>query len=58
MPIFEYECKKCGRIVEKFINNKDKDKPQKCKHCDINMVHIISTSSFRLKGKGWYKDGY
>jgi putative FmdB family regulatory protein len=53
MPIYEYECSKCGRIDE--VIQKFSDKPlARCKHCSGKLHKLISHSSFHLKGTGWY----
>jgi len=57
MPIYEYECSKCGRIDE--IIQKFSDKPlAKCRHCSGKLHKLISHSSFHLKGTGWYITDY
>ena len=57
MPIYEYECSKCGEIVE--ILQKFSDKPLvKCRHCSGRLHKLISHSSFHLKGTGWYVTDY
>jgi putative FmdB family regulatory protein len=57
MPIYEYECSKCGRIEE--VSQKFSDKPLvKCKHCSGKLHKLISHSSFHLKGTGWYVTDY
>lgn len=58
MPIYEYQCKSCGRHFE--IMQKISDKPiKKCIHCsDGNVEKIMSQSSFALKGSGWHKTDY
>ena len=57
MPIYEYECTKCGEIEEIF--QKFSDKPLvKCKHCSGKLHKLISHSSFHLKGTGWYVTDY
>ena len=61
MPIYEYECPKCGRfeVVQKFD-----DKPLKCdpeckdKKCPKKAQRIMSAAAFHLKGTGWYKTDY
>lgn len=58
MPIFEYKCEKCGDVVEEIVSIKDNVTTPKCKVCGIDMKRIVSLSTFHLKGKGWYKDGY
>ena len=57
MPIYEYECKKCGQVQEVF--QKFSDKPlMKCKQCSGKLHTLISHSSFHLKGTGWYVTDY
>jgi putative FmdB family regulatory protein len=57
MPIYEYECLKCGKQFEAF--QRISDKPLKsCQFCQGQVRRLISQSSFSLKGGGWYQDGY
>ncbi len=57
MPIYEYECAKCGHIHE--IMQKMSDKPlSKCPNCSGMLHKIVSQSSFHLKGSGWYVTDY
>jgi putative FmdB family regulatory protein len=57
MPIYEYECEKCGVVEEIF--QKFSDKPlKKCTHCSGKLHKLISQSSFHLKGTGWYVTDY
>ena len=57
MPIYEYECSKCGRIGE--VLQKFSDRPlTKCKYCSGKLHKLISHSSFHLKGTGWYVTDY
>ncbi len=57
MPIYEYECTKCSRIVEAW--QKFSDKPLgTCKYCSGKLHKLISQSSFHLKGTGWYVTDY
>lgn len=62
MPIYEFECDKCGTTQEKLFKSADSKKGNYyfCKLCGGVVLHrrIISRSSFHLKGKGWAKDGY
>src|SRR5215831_16954059 len=56
MPIYEYQCQKCGtfeitqRITEKPLN--------KCPTCKGRVKKLISNTSFQLKGTGWYVTDY
>lgn len=57
MPIYEYECDKCGSIIEKFQTFSEKPLT-KCDHCSGKVHRIISQSTFHLKGSGWYVTDY
>jgi len=56
MPIYEYQCQKCGtfevtqRITEKPLG--------KCPTCKGKVKKLISNTSFQLKGTGWYVTDY
>lgn len=57
MPIYEYECDKCGHHVEAL--QKFTDPPiLECDKCHSSMKKLISQSSFHLKGTGWYVTDY
>ena len=57
MPIYEYQCEKCGGIEEAL--QRFSDKPlTKCKHCSGRLHKLISQSTFHLKGTGWYVTDY
>lgn len=57
MPIYEYECKKCGHVEE--VIQKFSDKPHtKCNFCSGKLQKLISQNSFHLKGSGWYVTDY
>jgi len=59
MPIYEYRCPKCKKIVELQQSIKEKVAPLCCEEdCNIEMEPLISMTSFALKGSGWAKDGY
>jgi putative FmdB family regulatory protein len=56
MPIYEYKCPKCG-VVE--VMQGIKEKPlKKCPQCKAKVERMISSSSFVLKGSGWYATDY
>jgi putative FmdB family regulatory protein len=56
MPIYEYRCAKCGvfeqiqRITEKSV--------KRCPTCKGKVERIMSSTSFVLKGTGWYATDY
>ncbi|SHF78020.1 putative regulatory protein, FmdB family [Desulfacinum infernum DSM 9756] len=57
MPIYEYECTKCGQITEAM--QKFSDPPlTECDHCHGELRKMISMSTFHLKGSGWYVTDY
>jgi putative FmdB family regulatory protein len=57
MPIYEYECTKCGNIEEAL--QKFSDKPlTKCRNCSGKLHKLVSQSTFHLKGTGWYVTDY
>ncbi len=57
MPIYEYQCTACGDVEE--VLQKFSDKPiKKCRRCSGKVQKLISNSSFRLKGTGWYVTDY
>ncbi len=56
MPIYEYQCSKCGVIeaVQRIT-----DPPlRKCPTCKGKVTRLVSHSSFILKGSGWYATDY
>ena|SRR4030095_16571452 len=57
MPIYEYECSKCGKTIE--VIQKMSDKPLK-KHsgCGGALTKLISAAGFQFKGTGWYVTDY
>jgi putative FmdB family regulatory protein len=57
MPIYEFVCEKCGRIVERLQKLTDPP-PDACPECGGKMAKIMSRNSFQLKGGGWYRDLY
>lgn len=56
MPIYEYLCKKCGEFE---TTQRITDKPlTKCPTCRGKVSKLISSTSFQLKGSGWYITDY
>ena len=58
MPIYEYRCESCGKELEKI--QKFSDLPLKdCPECGKSSLRkLVSASSFRLKGTGWYETDF
>ena len=57
MPVYEYECGKCGVRVEEI--QKFSDAPLK-KHsgCGGRLKRMLSAPAFQFKGSGWYVTDY
>ena len=57
MPLYEYECNKCGKVIEAL--QKFSDEPLiKCEECGGELKKLVSKNSFSLKGGGWYITDY
>ena len=57
MPIYEYQCKKCGNGFEKWQKFSD-PLDDKCPTCGGKSRRLISQSTFVLKGTGRYVTDY
>lgn len=57
MPLYEYECKQCGRHTEKIQKFSDAEITE-CPHCGGPLERVISAPAISFKGGGWYADGY
>ena len=55
MPLYEFECKECNINIE-MLQKMDEKTPN-CPVCGRSMVRVMSTTTFILKGKGWFKSG-
>lgn len=56
MPIYEYECRKCG--IFDYAHAMSARPLARCPQCRSKVTKLISASAFHLKGGGWYADGY
>ncbi len=58
MPIYEYQCAKCGHRLESL--QKLSDAPlTDCPECfEAALSKQISAAGFRLKGGGWYETDF
>ncbi|MFQ5477185.1 MAG: FmdB family zinc ribbon protein [Candidatus Binatia bacterium] len=56
MPLYEYECSKCGQF--EYAQRITDDPLSRCPSCRRRVTKLISSTSFRLKGGGWYAEGY
>ena len=58
MPIYEYQCDKCGHHLEAL--QKISDKPlRECPECGRHRLkRLMSAPLFRLAGSGWYETDF
>jgi putative FmdB family regulatory protein len=58
MPIYEYQCEKCGHHLEAL--QKIADKPlRECPECGKHRLkRLMSAPLFRLAGSGWYETDF
>jgi putative FmdB family regulatory protein len=57
MPLYEYQCKKCGHRFEKIQKFSDK-MVKKCPECGGAVEQMISAPAVQFKGSGWYVTDY
>ncbi len=57
MPIYEYQCAACGRVMEKWQKISE-DPLTTCPACGGSLSKLISNCAFHLKGSGWYVTDY
>ena len=57
MPLYEYQCKKCGHRFEKIQKYSDK-MVKKCPECGGQVEQMISAPAVQFKGSGWYVTDY
>ena len=56
MPLYEYQCPKCGlfELIRKFSD----DPVTVCPTCGSEVQKLASAPAFHLKGTGWYVTDY
>jgi putative FmdB family regulatory protein len=57
MPLYEYQCTKCGHRFEKIQKFSDK-MVKKCPDCGGPVEQMISAPAVQFKGSGWYVTDY
>lgn len=58
MPIYEYQCPKCGKVFEEWGKASESHREEPCPVCGTPSPRIMSRTSFVLKGDGWYVSDY
>ena len=57
MPLYEYECSKCGHRFEKIQKFSDPH-VKTCPKCKGKVVRLLSAPAIQFKGSGWYITDY
>ena len=57
MPLYEFQCTKCGRKTE-VIQSFSDPPPAKCPHCGGTLAKLLSSPAFQFKGSGFYSTDY
>jgi putative FmdB family regulatory protein len=57
MPLYEYECTRCGHRFERI--QRFSDQPvKKCPECGGKVEQVLSAPAVQFKGSGWYVTDY
>ncbi|MDH5526020.1 MAG: hypothetical protein OEY97_01775 [Nitrospirota bacterium] len=57
MPIYEYQCEKCGHLFDAIQKYTD-DALTDCPECDGSVSRLVSTPAIQFKGSGFYITDY
>ena len=57
LPLYEYQCLKCGKKTEK-IESVSGPHLKKCPHCGGKVERLQSAPAIQFKGSGWYVTDY
>jgi putative FmdB family regulatory protein len=57
VPLYEYECEKCGKHFEK-IEKVQGPHLKKCPNCGGRVERLMSPPAIQFKGSGWYVTDY
>jgi putative FmdB family regulatory protein len=57
VPLYEYECQKCGKHFEK-IEKLQGPYLKKCPNCGGRVERLMSPPAIQFKGSGWYVTDY
>ena len=57
MPLYEYQCVKCGKRTEK-IESVSGPHLKKCPHCGGKVERMLTAPAIQFKGSGWYVTDY
>lgn len=57
MPLYEYQCQKCGHRFERIQRFSD-PLVKKCPECGGKVEQLLSAPAVQFKGSGWYVTDY
>jgi putative FmdB family regulatory protein len=57
MPLYEYQCQKCGHRFERIQRFSD-PLVKKCPECNGKVEQLLSAPAVQFKGSGWYVTDY
>jgi putative FmdB family regulatory protein len=57
VPIYEYECTKCGHRFE-IVQKLNDATVIKCEKCKGKVERLVSSPAIQFKGTGWYVTDY
>ncbi len=57
MPIYEYECRKCGHRFERIQKFSDRV-VRTCPECKGRVDRLVHAPAIQFKGTGWYVTDY
>ena len=57
MPIYEYECRQCGKRTE-LLQRMDDAPLATCPECGGEVRKLLSAPAVQFKGSGWYVTDY
>ena len=57
MPIYEYECRKCGHRFERIQKFSDR-RVRTCPECKGRVERLVHAPAIQFKGSGWYVNDY
>ncbi len=58
MPIYEFQCERCGHVFDRLQKLSDPD-PDLCPECGEPAIRRrLTAPAFRLSGSGWYETDF
>jgi putative FmdB family regulatory protein len=58
MPLYEYQCKKCGHKFERIVRSYSSAEVKECPVCQGEVEQLLSAPAVQFKGSGFYSTDY